>query len=145
MLMYIHRMSQLEKWMEEHDVTHIHINHGRIKKPIMNMYHRITCILEYVLWGQKVTESYQHEVCMQRYVYMNKGISVMKLQFHDKAWKNKERKIAKGIILREACLRWILEICRCGINYEQLKPVLDHSKQKEVNCQCRHPEAWNSW
>ena len=39
-----------------------------------------------------MTESDCHEVHMQKYIYVNKGISVMELQIHDEAQKIEERK-----------------------------------------------------
>jgi len=46
--------------------------------------------------------------------------------------KRRQRgKIAKVIILREAHLRWLLEICKYGIKYQQLKLVLDHARWEE--------------
>jgi len=56
------------------------------------MFYGAIYILRYVLQGKKPTESPWHEVHMQRYIYVNKGISVMEPQIHDEAQKNKERK-----------------------------------------------------
>jgi len=42
---------------------------------------------------------------MQRYAYVDKGISATEPQFSDEAQNNKERKITKVAILREACLK----------------------------------------
>jgi len=69
----------------------------------------------------------------------------MEPQFCDEPQKNKERKITKVIILREEFLRWILDICRRGIDYEQLKLVMDYAKLKVVKCWYRQPEGWNSY
>ena len=101
MLMYVHRISHLEKWMdgwmdgwtqEKDDVTHTcQCNMMGPKISIMITYHRVTCILKYILCRWKVTESNWHEVHMHRYTYVNKWILVMELQFCDEAWSNSKR------------------------------------------------------
>ena len=101
----------------------IHINHGRTKRSIMIMYHRVTCILGYVLWGQKVTKSNWHEAHMQRYIYVNKGISVTGCSSMLKQETTKRGRSPK----------WLFERSAFGMNpqnlqmqyHEQLKLVLD--------------------
>jgi len=62
-------------WMNM--MSPIHINHGGTKRSVMIMYHGVTHILGYVLWGKKATESYWHKACTWKYFNVNKGILVL--------------------------------------------------------------------
>ena len=91
--------------MDEHDFTHAYQSQQDQEVCYDHMAWSNTHIGIYIMQRESDRMQSAQSMYAEVYIYTNKGILVMELQFCNEAHNNKERKITKLIILREAHLR----------------------------------------